>query len=280
MISMSIRLHLMLLRTHLFRELLLKKDCINLHIILPMSELIKTEAIVLRKLDYGDTSKIAALYTEELGRISVIVKGGRTSKSKIGMIVDPLNIIQIVLYKKESREIQLLTQADIVLSPSLIKNELERIKYASAINELVYTLIPEHEPNHKIYRGVKRIFTLMNEKGESPKVLLIRFFLFFLKEIGYEIQLSHCADCRKDLSSEQELFFSYNKGVLCPVCKENHVISFDLNQELFNHLICLNGKKNGFQFDAKVLDRIIFFLEKYLSSNIEEFKGLKSLHIY
>ncbi len=245
-----------------------------------MSDLIKTEAIVLRKLDYGDTSKIAALYTEELGRISVIVKGGRTSKSKMGMIVDPLNIIQIVLYKKESREIQLLTQADIVLAPSLIKNDLERIKFASAVNELVYALIPEHEPNHKIFKGIKRIFTLMNKDGESPKVLFIRFFLFFLKEIGYEIQLNHCSDCLKELSSEKELFFSFNKGVLCPDCKDNQVISFDLNQELFNHLICLNGKKNGIQFDARILDRIIFFLEKYLSSNIEEFKGLKSLHIY
>jgi DNA repair protein RecO (recombination protein O) len=245
-----------------------------------MSELIKTEAIVLRKLDYGDTSKIAALYTEELGRISVIVKGGRTSKSKMGMIVDPLNIIQLVLYKKESREIQLLTQADIVLSPSLIKNDLERIKYASAVAELVYALLPEHEPNHKIFKGIKRIFNLLNQNGENPKVLFIRFFLFFLKEIGYEIQLECCSDCLRDISSEQELFFSFNKGVLCPICKDNHVISFELNQELFNHLICLNGKKNGVQFEMRVLDRIIFLLEKYLSSHIEEFKGIKSLHIY
>lgn len=245
-----------------------------------MSELIKTEAIVLRKLDYGDTSKIAALYTEELGRISVIVKGGRASKSKMGKIVDPLNIIQIVLYKKESREIQLLTQADLIFSSAMIKNDLERIKYASAVSELVYALIPEHEPNHKIFKGIKRIFNLLNQNGESPKVIFIRFFLFFLKEIGYEIQLECCSDCRKDLSEEKELFFSYNKGVLCPVCKGNHVISFDLNQELFNHLICLNGKKNGVQFDMRVLDRIIMFLEKYLSSHIEEFKGIKSLHTY
>jgi DNA repair protein RecO (recombination protein O) len=245
-----------------------------------MTQLLKTEAIVLRKLNYGDTSKIATLYTEEMGKLPIIVKGGRTSKSKMGFIVDPLNIIQVVLHNKESREIQLLTQADLVLSPAFIKEDLERIKYASAISELIFSLIPEREPNHKIYKGLKKILGLLNEDGENPKIIFVRFFLFLIKEIGYEIEFTSCSDCGKDMQEEKEAFYSLQKGILCPGCKENHVIFFEFSQELLQNLICLTSKKKGTFADMKMLDTMIFFLEKYVSFHIEEFKGIKSLHIF
>jgi DNA repair protein RecO (recombination protein O) len=60
-----------------------------------MSEIVKTEAVVLNKIDYRDTSVIASLYTEDFGKISAIIKGGRSSKSKTGRIVDPLNHLRI-----------------------------------------------------------------------------------------------------------------------------------------------------------------------------------------
>ncbi|MCH7771446.1 MAG: DNA repair protein RecO, partial [Bacteroidetes bacterium] len=74
-----------------------------------MSKIIKTEAIVLSKMNYRDTSIITIVYTEELGKISAIVKGGRSPRSKFGMIIDPLNHLQIIIYLKESREVQLLS---------------------------------------------------------------------------------------------------------------------------------------------------------------------------
>ena len=52
-----------------------------------MSEIIKTEAVVLSKMNYGDSSNIASLFTEDLGKISVIIKGARTVKSKYGKML-------------------------------------------------------------------------------------------------------------------------------------------------------------------------------------------------
>jgi len=37
-----------------------------------MSEIVKTEAVVLNKIDYRDTSVIASLYTEEFG-VSILI---------------------------------------------------------------------------------------------------------------------------------------------------------------------------------------------------------------
>ncbi len=245
-----------------------------------MAHLIKTDAIVLSKLNYGDTSKIAHLYTEEVGKLPVIIKGARGTKSKIGMIVDPLNSIQVVLHTKETREIQLLTQADLLLSPANIKEDLERIKYASAAAELVYSLIPEHEPNPRLFNGLKKIIGHFNDTGLDPKVMFIRFFLFFIKEIGFEFRFSECNDCGRDLKTGELVYFSLQKGILCSDCRENHILFMDFSQELLQNLICLSSKNNDIPADIKSLDKVIVFLEKYLSSHIPEFRGIKSLHTY
>ena len=121
-----------------------------------MSEIIKTEAVVLSKLNYGDSSSIASLFTEDLGKISVIIKGARSPKSKYGKIVDPLNYLSVVLYKKESREIQLLSGADIIEHFPAIKNDLNKLEYAYAVVELVKNLLAEHEVNRKIFKGTDK----------------------------------------------------------------------------------------------------------------------------
>lgn len=97
-----------------------------------MSEIIKTEAIVLNKIKYGDTSMIATLYTKDFGKLSGIIKGGRSSKSKIGSAVDQLNHLEIILYKKDTREVQLISNASIISHFPGIKNEFKKLQYALA----------------------------------------------------------------------------------------------------------------------------------------------------
>ncbi len=79
-----------------------------------MSEIIKTEAVVLSKLNYGDSSLIVTLFTKEYGKLSAIIKGARNPKSKMGLVIDPLNHLQIILYKKDTRELQIISSAEIL----------------------------------------------------------------------------------------------------------------------------------------------------------------------
>ena len=73
-----------------------------------------TDAIVLRAIKYGDTSKIVTLYTRRFGKVAVIAKGARSAKSKFGSALEPMSLIQAVFYRKENREVQLLSQADLL----------------------------------------------------------------------------------------------------------------------------------------------------------------------
>ena len=244
-----------------------------------MSEIIKTEAVVLSKMDYGDTSKIATLYTNEFGKISAIIKGARSSKSKVGLQVDLFNHIQIVLYKKDTRELQILTQADIISHFPAIKSDLSKLKYSTAVLELINSLTLEGEVNTRLFRGLVRILSLFNSSEEPPNVLLTRFMIFFMKEIGYELQFENCSFCEKSLLKEDKIFFSVEKGLLCKSCKDHYIGAYSISQELFNFLVCLTMKKSKLM-NFKEVDSAIFFLEKFLKYHIPEFKGIKSIYLY
>jgi len=244
-----------------------------------MSEIVKTEAIVLSKMNYGDSSSIASLFTEDLGKISVIVKGARSPKSKYGKIVDPLNYLAVVLYKKESREIQLLSQADIVEHYPNIKNDLSKLGYAYGVVELVKNLLADHEVNKKIFKGMVKILSRLNSGEEKSEITFGRFFMFLLKETGYEIQIDSCALCGKQ-KFDGDVFYNFEKGLICGECKKTVVDNYDINLELFRYLNCLKTNESAETFSNLILRKAIVFMENHLKYHVPDFKGISSLKLF
>jgi DNA repair protein RecO (recombination protein O) len=244
-----------------------------------MSEIIKTEAVVLKKLNYGDTSSILSLYTFEFGKISAIIKGGRNPKSKMGMIADPPNHIEVILYKKDTREVQFLSGAEIIAHFPQLKENLDSLKFAYAVVELVQKLTPDDEPNKRIFNGLIRIISLLNSSDEKPEIIFGRFMLFFIDELGYGIDLDKCSICESTELNNKELGYNLERGLLCENCKREHVDNFKINMELFNYLICLKTNKR-IEIRESTIRNANDFFELYLNYHIPDFKGLQSLKSY
>jgi DNA repair protein RecO (recombination protein O) len=244
-----------------------------------MSEIVKTEAIVLSKMNYGDTSCIASLFTEDFGKLSIIVKGARSPKSKYGRIVDPLNYLSVVIYKKESREIQLLSQADIIEHYPDVKNDLDKLAYAYAVVELVKNLLAEHEVNRKIFKGTVKILSKLDSGDEKPEITFGRFFMFLLKETGYEIQIDKCAICGKE-KFVADVYYNFDKGLICGECRKTVVAIYDINMELLRYLNCLKSNESADTFSYLMGRKAINFMENHLKYHVPDFKGISSLKLF
>ncbi len=243
-----------------------------------MSEINKTEAVVLSKMNYGDSSSIASLFTEDFGKLSVIVKGARSPKSKFGKMIDPLNYLSVVVYRKESREIQLLSQADIINHYPSIKNDLIKLGYAQAIIELVKYLLAEHEVNKKIFKGVVKILSRLNIGDEKPEITFGRFFIFFLKETGYMIQTDSCTLCGK-VKLENIVYYNFEKGLMCGECRKAVVDNYEINSELLSYLNCLKNNESAAVFSNLIIRKAIIFMENHLKYHVSDFKGIGSLKL-
>ena len=244
-----------------------------------MSEIIKTEAVVLNKINYGDTSLISSLFTRDYGKLTGMIKGGRSPKSKIGSILDPLNYLEIILYKKDTREVQLISGASIISHYTRIKEDFDKLQFALAIIELLKKLTPEHETNFKLFAGTVRILSLIDTSYEQPLVLFGRYFLFFLTEIGYEPQFEKCVSCGRSNFKSEHLAYNFDLGIFCPDCGADRINTFSITMELFEYLLCLKNNKKTERYNQTVKEKAISFLENFTIHHIPDFKGLQSIRL-
>lgn len=244
-----------------------------------MSEIIKTEAVVLSKLNYGDTSSIVTLYSKDFGKFSAIIKGGRSPKSKIGLIIEPLNYIQVIVYIKESRELQFISGSDMISYFPGIREDFDKLKYSQAVIELLKKLTAEHEINVRLFKGVVRIISLIESSNELPVILFSRFLFFFLTELGYGLHLDKCPICGRTNLGATELSYNYEFGIFCGDCKKNHLETGAVTPELFNYLLCLKTSKKIEANRVGTAETAITFMEKHLIYHVPDFKGIQTLRI-
>lgn len=244
-----------------------------------MSDITKTEAVVLNKLEYSDSSLIAALYTKSEGRMSAIVKGGRSKNSKVGRLIDPMNVLDLVLYIKPSREVQIISSADLITYHKNILEDYDKLKYSYAVLELVKNYMLENEVNERLYNGIKRILGRFDTSAEHPGLIFSRFFIFFLGELGYDLQIEECTLCGRQIKEDEEKGFEFMKGIVCNSCLDKALLSAPMSKELFGLLMCLKtGKKTG-NVETTSINYLLKFLDKYLRMHVENYTGLKSLSL-
>ena len=76
--------------------------------------LVETNAIVLKRIPYSDTSLICRLFTKEMGKVTILAKGANRQKRSISALLEPINHIHIQYFQKNSRDIQILKEAEFI----------------------------------------------------------------------------------------------------------------------------------------------------------------------
>lgn len=243
-----------------------------------MTGIIKTKAVVLTKKNYSDSSLIVSLYTLEYGKISAIVKGARSNKSKLGKIIDPINIIEIILYNKPGRELQLITQADLILGVGKALENMNKVRYLFSAIELIDKIIHDTEKNEKLFNALVKFIEVQSTSNKN-ELMFLRFIYFIISEIGYQLPDLVCEACDSILKNEKDFYFNFNTGFVCDNCSKTNLTSFKFNKEQLNIFVCLRNR-NYNNIDESQIKQMILFIEKYLSYHITEFNGLNSLKMF
>ena len=146
--------------------------------------LAKSEAVVLKSQKYGETTKILTLYTLAFGKIQVIAKGARSTKGKFWGSLEMLNYVSIVFYRKENRDLQFLSQADIIKPFLRIRNELGRMSLAMIACEWINRGEQGESNNPQLFKLLVETLSGLNDVDSGLKNVLRCFQLHFLELHG------------------------------------------------------------------------------------------------
>jgi len=184
-----------------------------------------TEGIILRSRKQGDTSKIVSLYTTGYGLVDVIAKGAREMKSKFGSSLEPFTCSKVSFYKKEGRELYLLSGAETVLPFRNLRSDLDHIEAATKVVELLLRSQHHEECHPDLYALVKETLSVIDGCKDSTAVwaVLFSYYVKYISFAGFEIRLEGSGE---DPSFTK--YFDIEKGEVTQVERASNIESEQL----------------------------------------------------
>jgi len=236
----------------------------------------KTEAIILNRRDFRETSAIADFYTRDFGKLSGLLKGIRADPRKFASNLDLFSHNEIIFYKKMNSSLHLISQCDIKDNFNNIRQNIVKIGMGSFIMELLGAIMPQEDKNEEIF---DLSLTCLRELGNSfnPEKVLTIFKIKILTLSGFKPHLDSCVSCGDKILGESKFSLSLG-GLLCPGCYRKDLSS----RSIFRGTIAsvLHIEKNDVKsnlnlgMNPEIKKEIELVLNSFLNFHLE--KELKS----
>ncbi|HEY5816660.1 MAG TPA: DNA repair protein RecO [Solirubrobacterales bacterium] len=199
---------------------------------------LKTEAIVLRSIRYGEADRILHLYTAKRGRVGAIAKGARKPKSRFGGRLEPFFRLDLLLHEGRG-ELLTVTQAATVAGYPRLRASGAALGAGARACDAVLRLLDSAEPNPPAYNLLCRYLSLLDDPsatGAASLPVALSFRLKLALVAGFSPELASCARCGE---AEHLVGFSGAAGgVVCASCEAG---SFPLSEEAHGFMVAAIG---------------------------------------
>jgi DNA repair protein RecO (recombination protein O) len=180
---------------------------------------VKATALVLRTTDWSESSRICTLWTREFGKVRALAKGGRRLKSAFESALDLLTVCSIVLLRKSSGGLDLLTEAQVVQRFSRLTSDLPALYAGYYIAELLADWTEDDDPHPNLFEEALAALSALGQSDVPTGPRLARFEMVLLRELGYSPALESCAVCAACVDGQRLGFSAAAGGVVCAVCQ-------------------------------------------------------------
>jgi DNA repair protein RecO (recombination protein O) len=236
----------------------------------------KIEAVVMRSFPLRETSRIVHLLSAERGRIHVVVKGARGPRNRFGAALEPFTRIGAVIYYRPERDLQFLSQAEILTRRSSLAASLHRFAYASAVIELADQALAGEEPVKPIYSLVDdSLETLARIPEAQVRLAFMAYVARLLSALGYRPELERCVRCGRE--PEAAFFAPQSGGIACRSCAGTEAGRIQPAV-----LAGLRRLVQGGELAAEpraVTDEMARALDAFLRAHLPRYRGLRSLTV-
>ena len=234
-----------------------------------------TQAIILRVIDYQESSKILTVLSAEHGKIALIAKGAKKPKSKLAGILDIGAVLGVVYYYKPNRGVQTLTEASLQYSTDSFRKNFDKAAILYSTLEIVAQLIHEHEVNHPIFEFSKNFIEWLGDSEETyPSVFAyVQLRLAEISGIGLISGLTEIPDIA---------YLNVSSGKISEQSEEELSYKLTAAQTRFLILGMSTKSKNIFKVGLEngELRQLIHHLDVYFKYHIEGYQERRSDSIF
>lgn len=163
------------------------------------------QGIVTRRTDFKEHDEIISVFSRELGRVPILVRGAKRPNSRYKALTQLFTYGDFDISKREG--LSLLYQGETIDYFSRLKMDYTAMNHAAYVCELVNHVAVDYEADEALFDWLLTILQLMDE-GSEPEGLTVAFELQVLQRLGIALQLHGCSVCQ----SQQIVGFSLSMG--------------------------------------------------------------------
>jgi DNA repair protein RecO (recombination protein O) len=180
---------------------------------------VKTEAVVLRSIRYGEADRILHLYSAARGRVGAIAKGVRKPRSRFGGRLEPFFRLDLVLHEGRG-ELLTVTSVSTLDGYPRLRASGPALNAGARACDAVLRLLDSAEPNQHAYNLLCRYLSVLDDPAETRAAALETALAFRLKlalAAGFSPELASCARCGE--AEHLSGFSGAAGGVVCSACE-------------------------------------------------------------
>jgi len=236
-----------------------------------------TSAIVFKKVDYSESSKIVTLFTHEHGKIAVIARGVKKPKSKLSGLLEVGNLLDVVYYYKASRSVQTITEATYLEKTMNLRLDFEKMGAMMSALELINQLLHENEVNHPLFSFTQKFLIWLNDTDISPPRIFPYLQIRLAGLMGLGLQLAP-----PPAEENPTLFLNIDSGLVSTQNVSSHAYRLTKNQ--YHYIALTLQSKNSavfsISFENGELKELVEYLDRYLKFHVEGIKSRRSDAIF
>ncbi len=184
---------------------------------------VSDQAVILRRIEFSETSQIVAVFGRASGQLRLIAKGARRStKVRFAAGLDLLELGELAYAPaREGAELGTLAEWRQRDAFAGLRSNLLSLHAAMYAAELTGGLTEIGDPHEALFDALVELLRTLAVAGPAGPPL-VAFMLLLLREVGYLPELSACVDCRRPARGPAIFFSSRAGGVICRDCEMQH----------------------------------------------------------
>ncbi len=178
-----------------------------------------SEAVVLRTIEYSDTSLIVRLFTEFYGKLTVMARGARRPKHALQGILFVPNRLAVEYRHKDGRDIQTLVGAELAGRYAALATDLGRSAAALLLVEMLDRAVQVADPQPLLFRLITASLEQLDTTTGDFSTVVHFYQLHLARQLGFAPQLDECPRCSRQV--QEAVLDPVGGDLVCVRCRSS-----------------------------------------------------------
>ena len=178
-------------------------------------------ALLLRRVEYGESDLVITLLTDTIGRVSALARGARKSVKRFGGVIEPMHTLHISYDDRSGAELVVLREAKLSRARPFLVTSLERMQAAGQALNWVRKAAPPRTPEPEVWTALENLLDHLANPDDalSARARLAATGLELLSAFGWGIDFERCVSCGKaPLPGQAGAVDAARGGLVCRNC--------------------------------------------------------------